>query len=374
MMPRYKAEARNKYRLDNALKQGQLEDYWFLVASPCSDDMTEEELDQQGFFAPTKSMAFQATTLRGGKIIMESAFVAGVRSEGGTRHDFATLNKLGSKFGVDLTGSAAQIIDKPLLIHKSLMPNGVIDVVRLYDDLAGGTFFGEDKPRQDYLAFLDKCEAERKEAEIQVRQMVGMILSRAPEATDPVSATELLNRVVGGYMAKASVKDERIDPRVFGVEAAFYIADARTHLAAGDYERVQMLTRLAVNVERSSSCPGAARRNAADTDGITDITDIESAGSLAKESSEVADCDFISKECPMCKRKNVKTTVKSGVYYGECGCDSVHGKAITKRDKEPSQKQASNAISIFSRNKSKTSKDEQTKGRTNPSRLAIQAA
>lgn len=34
------------------------------------------------------------------------------------------------------------------------------------------------------------------------------------------------------------------------------------------------------------------------------------------------DCDFISKECPKCHQKNVKTTAKNGRYYGACGCKS----------------------------------------------------
>ncbi|MCA9323894.1 hypothetical protein KC992_02210 [Candidatus Saccharibacteria bacterium] len=40
------------------------------------------------------------------------------------------------------------------------------------------------------------------------------------------------------------------------------------------------------------------------------------------DETEMEDCDFISKECPKCGAKDVKTECRKGVYYGACGCTS----------------------------------------------------
>lgn len=351
MLPRYYAEVRNSYRLDLVKRQNLLEDYWFFVASPCADNMNDEELGHEGFFAPTKSMAFQATTVKDGKVVVESAFVAGVRDDESPRHDFSTLQTMGEWLGADLTGTASEIIDEPILIPKSLMPNGVIDIVKLYDDAAGGTFFGEDKPRQDYIEFLATCQKERDEAEGQVTEMMQKLLARAHESTDPVAASRLLSDVVGKFMAEAATHDERIDPRVFGVKAAYYIADARAHIATGDIVRAQQATRLAVKTEQSSSCPGGVKNTDDMTEGNAGefgVSDI-----LSKKEDSIDDCDFVSKECPMCHAKNVKTTVRSGVYYGECGCDSKHGRRQSHTAAAPVQHSNSNVISLTKKKQKK---------------------
>lgn len=38
--------------------------------------------------------------------------------------------------------------------------------------------------------------------------------------------------------------------------------------------------------------------------------------------NKAGDCEFISKECPKCHKKDVKTVAKDGKYYGSCGCHS----------------------------------------------------
>lgn len=45
-------------------------------------------------------------------------------------------------------------------------------------------------------------------------------------------------------------------------------------------------------------------------------------GGKDKDNSQLEDCDFVSKECPKCHKKNVKTTVRKGRYFGACGCRS----------------------------------------------------
>jgi len=334
MFPRLMGEVRNKYRVGDALRAGHLKDYWFVVLSRCADDMTNNELEDNGFFTLTQSMAVQATTQQGEDIVIQSAFVAGVKDEDSPRHDYETVKQFGEKLGVDLTGTAAETIDTPLLIPKILMPNGVVDLVKLLDEAAGGLFFGQDVPAQDYIDFLADCKTREVEMQPTIEKIVHEIISLADTITNPLEASELLGTVVGKYMVKASVTDERIDPRVFGTESAFLITYARVQIAVGNYGEAHQATNLAVIADKSSSCPGGVKRDQGVDGGIPDM--LEAANDLSSTRTEkIADCDFVSKECPMCHAKNVKTTSKGGVFYGACGCDSVHGKKISTPETKP---------------------------------------
>jgi hypothetical protein len=116
-------------------------------------------------------------------------------------------------------------------------------------------------------------------------------------------------------MVEQAVVDNSIDARVFGVEAAYRIEAARHYYEAGDMERMLQATQAAKVRETSSSCPGGGggEQNSASTAG-------ESGKGSKSNSSDLEDCDFVSKECPKCHKKNVKTTVRKGKYYGACGC------------------------------------------------------
>ncbi len=338
MLPRYMAETRNKFRTKHAILNGQLQDYWLVVISRCEDGKSDKELDEDGFFSVTKSTSVQATTQEGNEAIIQSAFVAGVKDDNSARHDYESVKKFGELAGVPLDGSAAQTIDTPMLIHKSLMPNGIVDVVEWLDNGSGGLFFGQDVPRQDYAEFRLECKKREEEMRPTVDNIVRKIISLAHTVHTPVEASQLLGKVVGAHMAKAAVKDERIDPRVFGTESAHYISYARVQLAAGNYEQAQRATELAVAKEKSSSCPGGAKRNQGVGGGIPDLL-AENSGEMLNESESetIDDCDFTSKECPMCKKKDVKTVVRGGVFYGACGCDSKHGKRVETTESTPKE-------------------------------------
>lgn len=151
MQPRNQAEARNGMRIENLNRQGLLEDYNFVVFSMAADDMSHQEMKQSGFFTETMSCSIQVTTANNEGLTTQSAFVSGIDKHQSKRHDKSTVVSLADSLGVDYSQkSANEIIDTPILIHKSLMPNGVIDLVKHYDDFAGNTFFGEERPREDY--------------------------------------------------------------------------------------------------------------------------------------------------------------------------------------------------------------------------------
>jgi len=320
MRPRTEAEARNLFRIEDANREGLLQDHVFLVISRAADDMSETELRKEGFFVDTMSVALQATSANAdGSLTTESAFVAGKHDHSAQRHDGETVQRLGWRLGVDFSNkSAAEIIDTPLLIPKALMPNGVIDLVRLYDEVAGGTFFGQDKQRQNYLAYAEQCTQRERELEPTVQEIVAQFIAEADNFHEPLDATRRLHELSEAALVRRALYDEAIGTTVFGIESAEYIQAARHYLEQGDMDRVGQFMAKAIDTADSSSCPGSARSL-----GNGNLSDKE------VSSAEDGDCEFTSKECPLCHKKNVKTVVKkltSGKKYIkgiDCGCVKV---------------------------------------------------
>jgi hypothetical protein len=314
MRARTEAETRNMLRIQGALEQGLLEEYHFVVFSRAADDMTRSEMEAAGFFTDTMSCAVQVTGFRGSQLMVESAFVAGKKDWDKPRHDQTTLEQVGAMLGVDLTDkSATELLDTPLLVHKSLLPNGVTDLVELYDNAAGGTFFGQDKLREDYQAYRQTCRTREASFEPRVQAITQRLINNAQAVHSPQEACAWLNRLSQTEMLEHCVTDDSIDARVFGAEAAFRIEHARYSFAHGDTATALRAMAAAQTVARSSSCPG----------GIGGGPGGEAGGESDSQSSsggETEDCEFVSRECPKCHAKNVKTVVKKGKYYGACGC------------------------------------------------------
>lgn len=319
ILERTKPETRNLFRLEDLYRQGLLEDYVFVVLSRAPDNLSLEEMHEEGFFVDTMSIAIQATTSDGhGGLPTESAFVAGKRHRDAPRHDIELVRRLGARFGIDVTGlSASQTIDTPWLIPKHMIPNGVIDLVRLADEAMGGTFFGQDKPQQDYLAYKSACLQRELELEPIIQDIVGELIKDAPTFRNPVDATRRLHELSEEKLVRLALVDEHIDVMVFGIESAHYLQAARHYLEIGDLQKVDHFMARAEASADTDSCPGG---------GLNMKGDSNNTSSEGSRSSGVdADCEYTSKKCPLCNAKNVKTTDKKLVgnkrrIEGSCGC------------------------------------------------------
>ena len=320
MRERVEAEARNMFRIEDALARGLLEDYAFVVVSRAADNMTVDEMHDEGFFVDTMSTCLQVTTLRGGKLITESAFVAGKADRTAARHDASTAVRFARGLGMDYVGkSAAQLIDTPMLIHKKYLRNGAVDLVIRWDDAAGGAFYGRAEPRQDYLLHRRECVRRREDSELIIQHNVATLLAQAGSIRTPLDATGMLGKLSGTALARHAVFDETIDPMVLGAESARYVTAARYYLGQGDYDQAEHFTKKAVKHEDTRSCPGGGRRA---QEAEADKPDAVRAGS---DSSDDADCEFTSKKCPECGAKDVRTVVKKistthKRISGACGC------------------------------------------------------
>lgn len=266
---RSEAETRNMFRRRNAYHEGLLGEYYEVVFSRAADDMSIDEMVEANFFVNTMSCSFQATTLEDDSntvLVTESAFVSGVlHPENGPsshddRHDAATIQNMLHNLGVeDVDVSATALLDTPLLIHKSLMPNGVIDLVKMYDDAAGGTFFGEARPRQDYLAYRRKCAKREASFRPTIDKITHQLIADTPHIHTRLQACERLDRISERCLTHAAVIDVSIDPRVLGKTASAHVMSARHFYMVGDYRRADQETRRAVSTARSGSCPSSKR-------------------------------------------------------------------------------------------------------------------
>ncbi len=362
MAERVEAETHNAFRLKELHRQGLLEEYSFVVISRAADNMSQAAMANAGFFVDTMSTAIQVTTAKNSGLQTESAFVAGIKKPGQPRHDQETINALGAKLGVDLSNkSAAELIGTPLLIHNSLLPNGVVDLVKLYDDCAGGTFFGEDKLRQDYVEFLAVCQRREATFEPKVQEIVEELIAKADMIQTQVEATQWLAKLSGEHMAEKATEDESINPLVFGTVSAGYIVQARLHRSRGNFAMARAATRRAKATQKSTSCPGEASEEEFDESGIASAgTSRESwhggkkyrnskCRSCKEVKSEVGAC-HICKDCvdnPTKRKREYDAYLKeSRVEAKVVSLDEKHKQKEERFKKQTGQKLARTALAI----------------------------
>ena len=313
MRERTEAEATNAFRIAQLRRQGKLKDYSFVVFSRAADNMTSQKMTDVGFFTDTMSCAIQVTTEKNDHLTTETAFVAGVKKPGEERHDAQTLVAVADRLGKNLRSkTAAQIIDYPFLVHNSLLPNGAINLVELWDE-NNSTFFGEERPVEDYLEYLNKCQEREEMFQPKVDSIVQELINEAPTIENPLDAVKRLHKLSGKHMIEQATFDHSINPQVFGPVAAQHIEQARILFEQGDYTKgVDHITVAKAN-DRSNSCPS----------GLNSSTDPQNTND--EKANDNGDCEYVSKECPICHEKNVKTKVKKisetkTIISGSCGC------------------------------------------------------
>lgn len=329
MRRRVQAETVNGFRMMDVRRQRLLEDYAFVVFSRYPDNMTDEEAADAGFFADTKSCSVQTLREWDGKLVQETAFVAGVKERGADRHDTAALEGMGVEFGVSLGGKdATGMIATPLLIHRSLMPNGVVDLVRRYDRHAGGTFFGTAKPSEDYIGYLAKCRAREAQLEPRVQGIVADLIAEAATIRTPLDAFRRLHELSQQSMVDHAIGDTTIDPCVFGAEAAAHIEQARYWLARGDYSRFMQYRDSAQSTAQSSSCPAGISSKEVSTYGADSA---EGGTNAAESGSSTPGGERKRMTCPFCGDRNqYGDPCSPNQYCRNCSARVVNGKVVSK--------------------------------------------
>lgn len=316
MKERVKAETTNSFRLKLCCEKGLLDDYYFVVVSRAADNMTVPHMDREGFFTDTMSCSLQLTTMEDGKLTTESAFVAGVKSPGGPRHDQETLRGVTAELGIDLPDETATgTINTPFLIHKSVLQNGAIDLVKLWDKHVPKDneneeiFFGESKPPQDYQEYLKVCREREERFEPKVQKITDRLISEWQHIKNHNRsiAVKRLHEISGEEMIEQALGDSDINPKVFGPVSAAEIEQARVAMNQGRYADALLHINTAKAYDESNSCPGA-------------LLDGGQSSDKNSSSSQTDECEFVSKKCPECGKRNVKTKITKTKITGSCGC------------------------------------------------------
>lgn len=309
------AELGNSYVFDTLRKLGVFETHIVVVASHTpTDQATKKEYS----FFDTDSVSLQAIYRERTDYVLDAAFVAGKTESGAPRHDLEAVSQAAAKFGVVVGDADTEtMLTKIMVIPKDRLPNGLATFVEAYDnaiDPKGSTFYGVTEQRQDYALYQEECLA-RDFSEI-TRNVKEKLLHEVNYMNSPIEAIERLDYWSRRYSIRQAIVDDDIDEAVFGDVSAIYIRQARIHAQACNFPEMERSLQQAVTNDRSSSCPFRGGKD--ERDQQPDQFGEKS----VREDGVMEDCEFISKKCPKCGKRNVKTTCKEGKFYGKCGCVS----------------------------------------------------
>jgi hypothetical protein len=330
---RARVEAVNGVRNEFLAQNGLLKDNISVTFSLVTKKVDEEAASKLGFFTDTMSIAVQIMTEDDdrngdGDIVIETAFVAGRESAVEERRDEEIIIHLLADLGIDFSMyDADEMLAHPVLIPKSVINNSS-ELLERFDRSVQAmtnkkTFYGRvsNEPK-DYKRYAEECR--RREAVLQqeVEATVQSLLASSSTFKNPTDATSMLDRLNDTLLKKRIVSDTTIDANVLGQQAAYYVNHARYLVEHNQYEnQIRFLQTKIEREGRSSSCPGGGAKS---EESFLPWESMFSDSDQKEAQNEgiLEDCDFISKECPNCHAKNVKTQCRKGVYYGDCGCSS----------------------------------------------------
>jgi len=280
-----------------------------MVVSCFPDDMPEEEAGRVGFYRETMACSIQMLYMKNGKVTQESGFVAGRDSVDAPRHDKRAIGYMLHELGVpleDIEGlSATELLGRPLLVDGSV---DMATLLRLYDEGAGGTFFGLNQPKQDYHQAIQEGRRQLERLKTTVEQVVVAVIAKSDGVAHPLEAIKLLHTEAQRIIVELALEDDSIEARVFH-EGASHIEAARHYLAIGDMEAFQKERQLAHETSRTTSCPVSS-----ETDDENAMTDEEKAAEektrrASGGTGKISRGRCITKNCP---------TERKVTWVGEC--------------------------------------------------------
>lgn len=271
-------EGLNRHRIEVACEKGILNDHYALVWSLVPGEVPEKDLGPEGdgYFTDDMTLSVQATTVENGRLKVEAGFVRGVEAardddfatRQAKRHDFKALANLCKHIGQTPPRTAAEALNMIWFVPKTLMPNGVVDPMRWFDLAADETLGRTAAHNLDSYLNL-KRESRRKEDSVEeVKQKVREdLLVVEDQLEDPIDAVLLMWEFIKKHALDNSYTNLKINPGVFGQEAAPEILLARYYLAQGQVELAQQHKEKASKVATVSGCGGGASKSEFDADG-----------------------------------------------------------------------------------------------------------
>lgn len=255
MLRRTTYEMTNVLTFEQLYAQGIFETHDAVVFSPSSTAMTLEQKRSYGFFLDTESCSIQRLSANGDSAMLETALVAGKRTRDSERHDIGAIQRLLKSRGIETTlADGTEAVKHIILIPKGEI-SGVEDIVAWFDSMAGGTFYGQEKPQQNYRAYAQECQERSDSFGDMVDAITAQLMEEAHTFKTPLDAVMRLDKLSEQHCLKRSVTDTTIDTAVFGAKAALDIEETRFFLEIGDRARAERAFENALKNSDSSSCP-----------------------------------------------------------------------------------------------------------------------
>lgn len=266
------AEALNGYREAAAVGAGVLDfDGNVLVTfSGVAEGLDEDQLDHrgEGYFTRTMTYCAQGTTHEGeGKVVTESAFMAGTRASEhaafaervAQRFDIEAVGLVYEWLGLPVPKTVLEFLENPVLVSRTLMPNGIVDFVRWIDQ-ARDILDGREAERPEEAYIQMRADSLEREASMETTRLLVKqeLLGYAGSFKDPTEANALLWELVKKYTVEASVTNYHIDLRVFGAKAQVRLEKARHYAATGDYVAMERWITSAQRFAQVSGCGGGS--------------------------------------------------------------------------------------------------------------------
>jgi hypothetical protein len=272
------AEALNGHRDEDLYRDGIFEDYWKIVPSLVPTDLPEKDLgvEGEGYFLNGMTFALQGTTAEQGEIVVEAVFDDGVengealtyKERQAQRFDIKALARVYERFGLEAPEDPLDFLQNPLLIHKSLLKNGMVDFLRMvheeHDKLMDRSM---ERTEEEYLDIIEQSAIREASLEDTKRKIKEELLGYAGTFTKPLDAVDRLWDLVKKHVVEESVLNQHIDPKVFGKGAEEAIHRARLYASMGDMSAMQTALQEAHEKAEIVGCGGGSGSKAGKVEG-----------------------------------------------------------------------------------------------------------
>lgn len=326
------------FTIGELYKQGVMRGYAVALFSTTSTKMTLEEKKAYGMFVDTESCAIQLFTTDDSELTLETAFVAGKQTPDGPRQDLTAIRKLAAERGIEITtDDGTEMIKHLFLIPKGEI-EGVEDIVKWYDDALGGTFYGQNKVRQDYHTYAQECAERSAQFDTIVDRITDQLIAEAGAFETPLDAIYRLDYLSSRLCVEMATKNVAIDEAVFGPEAATHVRRARAFMAIGDYDQANHELRKAQETDTSNSCPLFKGMN---DNGLLPN------GSTSSNENETAQKKWMS--CPYCRAKVYADPCAKVLSCWDCTALVSYGQVLSKGNggKTARRSQRSSTITVM---------------------------
>lgn len=258
-------EALNGHCIEDAAKTGLLRDYYFIADSLVPQGVPEDDLKDEGYFLNTLTFVSQATTAEDSVVATESVFSKGTAADESAgfaqrmaaRFDLEAVSRVRQRLGLSPITSTEEAL-QGIFVHKSALPNGVIDYKRMIDEeahMAAGVPLKTD----DYYEQLAPRSKQREQSLESAKQMVKeALIAQAHTLKTPMEAVQRIWDLTREFTVIAAVDNHYIDARIFGEQAAQQIKESRYYTSVGDPIAAQLALREAVRVAIVTGCGGGS--------------------------------------------------------------------------------------------------------------------